>query len=79
MFPDYILVKYSCIFRMYFLSDLFLPIFMVSLTIAELSDRRQNISLTHNQRRSVMKISQCVTLFFNYQRMNVKKKYVTEL
>jgi hypothetical protein len=52
---------------------------MVSLTIAELSDRRQNISLTHNQRRSVMKISQCVTLFFNYQRMNVKKKYVTEL
>ena len=26
-----------------------------------------------------MKISQCVTNFFNYQKMNVKKKYVTEL
>jgi len=36
--------------------------------------RRQNISPTLNQRRSIMKISQCVTGFFHYQRMNVKKK-----
>jgi len=62
--------------RKYFLSVSFLPIFLVSVTIADWADRRQNISPTHNQRRLVMKISQCVTHFFNYQRMNVKKKYV---
>ena len=43
------------------------------------SDRRQNISLTHKQRRFNMKISQGIKHFFNYQRMNVKKKYVAEL
>jgi hypothetical protein len=31
------------------------------------------------QRRNAMKISQSVTHFFNYQRMNVKKKYHAEL
>jgi len=35
--------------------------------------------LPHSQRRPAMKISQCVTHFFNYQRMKVKKKYVAEL
>lgn len=72
-------VNNTCIFRKYFSPDLFLPIFLVSLTIADLIDWRQNISLTHKQRRSVMKVFQCVTNFFNYQQMNVKKKYDAEL
>ena len=33
----------------------------------------------NKERRVAMIISQCVTHFFNYQKLNVKKKYVAEL
>jgi hypothetical protein len=37
-----------------------LPLFLVFLTIADLTKRRQNIFLTHNQRRLAMRISQAI-------------------
>ena len=70
---------YSCIDRKYFLPVSFLPIFLVSLTIADTIGQSQILVKPQTKWRAVMKISQCVTTFFNYQRMNVKKKYVKEL
>jgi len=48
----------------------FCQCFCYSKTIADLPIRPQNISPTNNQRRAIMKIWQCVTHFFHYQRMN---------
>ena len=72
-------VNNTCIFRKYFLADSFLPIFLVWLTLADVTVRCQNISLTPKQRRPIMKISEGIEHFYNYQRLNVKKKYVAEL
>ena len=72
-------VELTCIDRKHSLRVSFLPMFLVCLTVADLTKRRQNIFPTHNQRRPIMKISQCITHFFNYQRMNVKKKYTSKL
>ncbi len=71
--------NHSCIFRKYFLPDSFLPIFLVWLTIADMTVRCQNISPTHKQRRYFMKISESIEHFYHYQRLNVKKKFIQEL
>jgi hypothetical protein len=44
-----------------------------------MTTRCQNFSLTLKQRRPTMKISEGIEHFYNYQQLNVKKKYVTEL
>ena len=69
----------ACIFRKYSLPDSFLPIFLVWLTIADMAVRCQNISPNLKQRRPIMKISEGIEHFYNYQRLKVKKKYIAEL
>ena len=69
----------TCTDRKYLPPVSFFPIFLVSWTIADSTERCQSISATHNQRRFEMKISQALTHFYDYQRMNVKKKYVAQL
>jgi hypothetical protein len=51
---------------------------MISLTLISLIAWCQEL-ITLSKRRSIMKISQGIEHFFNYQRLNVKKKYIQEL
>jgi len=71
-------VKDSCYWSKISVSNCPFSIFFVSLRVFH-GTVQPWITLKILQRRGIMKISKGINQFFNYQKLNVKKKYNQEL